>query len=114
VAVQLKDGSKFELRQVPWRIILDYALRLLPLLGAALPATLVVADSYASGYAQYFRIPDEFVRVSAREAIAPFTWALVIVVFLLWFAHQVQMFGAMANNSNLSHSPSGPPFYYLR
>jgi hypothetical protein len=76
-----------------WNSIFELGLRLLPLLTAALPGTLIVAYSYALGYSDYYRIPMEFIRVSPMQAVIPFAWAYLIIQMLLRFAHQVQMFG---------------------
>jgi hypothetical protein len=80
----------------PWNGVVESGLRFLPLLqllGLALPATLIVAYSYALGTSDYFRIPMEFIRVSPMQAVIPFGFAYLVVQLLLRFAHQVQMFG---------------------
>jgi hypothetical protein len=95
VAISLDRGRepKAEPAHTAWNGVVESGLRFLPLLGAALPATLIVAYSYALGVSDYFRIPMEFIRVSPMQAVIPFAWAYLIVQILLRFAHQLQMFG---------------------
>jgi hypothetical protein len=96
VVVPVEDTQRAaEPDRASWSIILESALRVLPLLALALPATLIVAYSYAEGYAGYFRIPSEFIRVSPQDATIPFTWAFAIVMVLLWFGHQTRKYGAL-------------------
>jgi hypothetical protein len=95
VAVSL-DGrreAKAEPGPTAWNGAVESGLRLLPLLGLALPITLIVAYSYALGFSDYFRIPMEFIRVSPMQAAIPFVFAYFTLQLLLRFAHQVQMFG---------------------
>lgn len=103
MAISLEGRREIEpeSRGASWNSIFESALRLLPLLGAALPGTLIVAYSYALGYSDYFRVPMEFIRVSPIQATIPFGYAYLIVTLLLRLAHQVQMFGpwpAIAKN----------------
>lgn len=93
ISLDSRREPKAEHSRTSWNGVVDSGLRLLPLLGAALPATLIVAYSYALGFSDYFRIPMEFIRVSPMQAVIPFAWAYLIVQMLLRFAHQVQMFG---------------------
>jgi hypothetical protein len=95
VAISLDGGRepKVEPAHTAWNGVVESGLRFLPPLGAALPATLIVAYSYALGVSDYFRIPMEFIRVSPMQAVIPFAWAYLIVQILLRFAHQLQMFG---------------------
>jgi hypothetical protein len=95
VAIPLADRRELETEpsRTSWNSVIESGLRLLPLLGAALPGTLIVAYSYALGYSDYYRIPMEFIRVSPMQAVFPFMWAYLIVQVLLRCAHQAQMFG---------------------
>jgi hypothetical protein len=95
VAISLdgKREAKVQPSPASWNGVVESGLRFLPLLGLALPATLIVAYSYALGVSDYFRIPMEFIRVSPIQAAIPFGFAYLIVQLLLRFAHQVQMFG---------------------
>lgn len=93
ISLDGKREAKEEPNRTSWNGAFESGLRLLPFLGWVLPATLIVAFAYALGYSDYFRIPMEFIRVSALQAVIPFAWAYVIVQLLLRFAHQVQMFG---------------------
>jgi hypothetical protein len=95
MAISLEERREIEpeSNRASWNGIFDSAMRLLPLLGAALPGTLLVAYSYALGYSDYFRIPMEFIRVSPMQATIPFGYAYLIVSLLLRLAQQVQMFG---------------------
>jgi hypothetical protein len=95
VAISLDGKREANLEPSPtsWNGVVESGLRFLPLLGLALPATLIVAYSYALGLSDYFGIPMEFIRVSPMQAVIPFGFAYLIVQLLLRFAHQVQMFG---------------------
>jgi hypothetical protein len=93
ISLEGRREPKVKPNRTSWDGAIESGLRFLPLLGLALPATLIVAYSYALGFSDYFRIPMEFIRVSPMQAVLPFAWAYLIVQLLLRFAHQVQMFG---------------------
>jgi hypothetical protein len=61
-----------------------------------LPLSFVVADSYASGKARYYGIPEELVRVGPADAVAPF----IVMALLAWVffvaAHEVERAGLAA------------------
>jgi hypothetical protein len=95
VPVQDWRQSAEPLMRLPWGTIRESASRVLPLIAAVVPATLIVAYAYASGFSEHFRIPPEFIRVSVQDAAAPFTWALFMVIALLAFAHEAQKYGVL-------------------
>lgn len=77
-------------------ITLPAVLRYVPVASAiGVPISFLWAHTYAAGYASYFGIPGDFVKVGPEAAVQPFLFFLALLTLAFIVIHEVEHYGVI-------------------